>query len=162
MRHGAVRPMVGLVVAPLAVAVMAASHSPPRVDACGGQLRALLTSGMDSLALALDSLQLAAEAAARSHGDTSRVALRLGLTRLVYKSVEGLLEHFDGATASILNGREAEAPDEDGQSGPLKVVPPSKRTVSPGRSCERSTRCTVRHASLIDLPVRVSSPPART
>jgi cytochrome c peroxidase len=86
----------------------------------GERIRATLTGGMDSLAASLDALDSAAHATPSS---PTLVALRLRRARLSYKHVEGLLEYFDGMTATLVNARDVEASDPDDQQGGAPADP---------------------------------------
>src|SRR5437867_2708646 len=98
---------------PLALAAVMAMERPSSPHSSGERIRAALTAGMDSLAVALDALGDAARGAAAPHRPNDQLTAALRRARLVYKSVEGLLEYFDGMTASILNGRDSEEADPD-------------------------------------------------
>ena len=98
---------------PLALAAVMAMDRPSSTHSSGERIRAALTAGMDSLGLALDALRDAASDAAAPHRPDDKLTAALRRARLAYKSVEGLLEYFDGMTASILNGRDTEEADPD-------------------------------------------------
>src|SRR5262249_40610046 len=106
-----------VLILPLAMAAVMAMDAPfSRTHSPEERIRAALTDGLDSLALAFDAVQAAARAGTGAAPETARRARAIDAfrhARLVYKSVEGLLEYFDGMTASVLNGRENEAADAD-------------------------------------------------
>ncbi|MGH9885404.1 MAG: hypothetical protein ACREBE_07735, partial [bacterium] len=90
----------------LAVAMTAARTPIAPVDE---RLRATYTARLDSLAHALDMLR----SVAARHGSHGQLASAQRSARVAYKNVEGLLEYFDGMTASYLNGRENAEADAD-------------------------------------------------
>jgi cytochrome c peroxidase len=101
------RPVAIVIPCVLAV-VTAMDRASNTTSPAGDRLRATLAAGMDSLAVALDAV--ADSGSGPSIGDPP---VRVRRARLSFKSVEGLLEYFDGMTATILNGRESEEADAD-------------------------------------------------
>lgn len=97
---------------PLILAVALGALRSPGASA-DERLHIAYTSRLDSLAAALDELGATAHAAMAARESPPRVAPSRRRARLAYKSVEGLLEYFDGMTASFVNGRENAEGDAD-------------------------------------------------
>jgi cytochrome c peroxidase len=89
----------------------------PRKAVPATPLRVAFEEGLDSLAVALDSL-----GAVSGSGDHARLASSFREARGRYKRVEGLLEYFAPSVAGLLNGP---LPDGDGDAPPRALGAPA-------------------------------------
>jgi len=121
----------------------------------GDRLRAAYTSTLDSLAAALDAI---GGAARRSSAPDVVASVRNA--RLAFKGAEGLLEYFDGMTATVLNGRESEEADADDDqtsppSDPAHGFAALDSLLRPAEGAPSFTEV-ARHAQLMARTVRYS------
>lgn len=94
-----------------------ASTFAPREPILATPLRVAFETGLDSLIVALDSLQ-----ATTAGNDRSRSLAAFRSTRTDYKRVEGLVEYFAPGVAGFLNGP---LPDDDGDAPPRPLGAPA-------------------------------------
>jgi len=94
-----------------------ASTFAPREPILATPLRVAFETGLDSLIVALDSLQ-----ATTAGNDRSRSLAAFRSTRTDYKRVEGLVEYFAPGVAGFLN---CPLPDDDGDAPPRPLGAPA-------------------------------------